>query len=420
MQLYDWQELYIRNAPPRYIFSADTGTGKTIMSLALYHQYYPESNVPLLVIAPAAKVRTKEWEAEIHEFFADKILPEYQIYSYEGLSRDKRRSEKQPDGTSRKWIEPAPFVDMLRNPPIPAIIADECHKIANPQSIMGSAVYQLARSASFFVGLSATPLPNNWISAANYFKIFGFTRNITEFKRRYVHEDRSRGFPLILGYYRQDELKEYWNSISKRLKKEDVLRPNEMLEIKVPLPATREYNLIYATRVLDGTLLDNPAKYAHALRQATISGKLDWLETILDGTDENVLIFYNYVKEREAVLKLLKQLKKPTVFRIDGQVQNQPQKSAWPNISNSVTLAQYQSGSTGIELTYCSVLIFLSPTYSYAQYMQSIGRVDRIGQTKPLTMYKPHLKGTVEHAIWAALGRKEDFQELVWYNQIDT
>lgn len=418
MKLYDWQNKYLQGVPSRYILAADTGTGKTFMSLALYHRDYPNSDMPLLIIAPASKVRTGEWEAELLTFFKDKKQPPYTIVSYEGLSRVKRRSTKLDDGTTKKWIEPAIFSKILASGHIPAIIADECHKIANSQSIMGNAVYQLARNSQFFIGLSATPLPNSWMSVANYFKIWGFVRHITDFKRRYVNEDRSRGYPIIVGYNKEDELKGGWNEISKRLKKEDVLMPNETLEVSVPLPTIKKYPEVAKTRVWNGELLDNPSKYTHALRQITIEGKLDWLETVLEGTDENVLIFYNYVVEREAVLHILKKLGKSQVFRVDGQIQNQPKKEAWPSVFNSVTLAQYQSGSTGIELTYASVIIFLSPTYSYAQYTQSIGRADRIGQTKPLTLYRPYLKGTIEVAVWRAIANKQNFQDDIWLKEV--
>lgn len=36
MKLYKFQEEYLRGLPSKYIFAADTGTGKTAMSLAQY------------------------------------------------------------------------------------------------------------------------------------------------------------------------------------------------------------------------------------------------------------------------------------------------------------------------------------------------------------------------------------------------
>jgi superfamily II DNA or RNA helicase len=132
---------------------------------------------------------------------------------------------------------------------------------------------------------------------------------------------------------------------------------------------------------------------------------------------DNVVIFYNYQSEREAILKLLKEkkFKSRQVFRQDGEKHEVPDKSQWQGLRRTITLAQYQSGSTGIELTYAATTIYFSPTYSYSNYEQSIGRTNRNGQTQKMTMYLLCAPTTVERDIWNALRNKTDFQTAQWY-----
>ena len=80
-KLYPYQEKYLEGLPSRYIFSCDLGTGKSAMSIVHYiRRAYPQ---PLLILAPASKVRSDDWERELEEVFAahNLALPEYQVLS---------------------------------------------------------------------------------------------------------------------------------------------------------------------------------------------------------------------------------------------------------------------------------------------------------------------------------------------------
>src|SRR5690606_11697172 len=129
------------------------------------------------------------------------------------------------------------------------------------------AVYAIVQASGFFVGLSATPVPNGWISAANYFKMFGFTPNITAFKARYVNEVRYKGYPEIIGYHREDEIKALWNQISTPLKKEDAIDLPDVTEVAVPVSTPASYWKVIKERIFEGKLLENASAFTHALRQ---------------------------------------------------------------------------------------------------------------------------------------------------------
>lgn len=409
MELYQFQHDYLRGLPSKYIFAADTGTGKTIMALAHYdkHAYLK----PLLILAPASKVGTGDWQREIDQYFAGRLKPEYEIYSYEKFSRLptlKQYREKGDIGVARDWLK--------RHPSGFAMIADEVHKAKNPQSGTGKRVFDVATQADSFLGLSATPLPNGWIDAANYLKIFGFVKNITEFKRTYCNIQTYKGFPEIIGYYHEGRLQNQWNRIAKPLSKDQALDLPPLTFIPVTLPSGVDYLRIQKERLFGDKFLDNPSALMHALRQSIIEPKVKWLDNFLEGASDNVVVFYNYTSERDAILKMIKKSHKGrTVFRQDGEKHEVPSKEKWSDLRRTITLAQYQSGSTGIELTYAATTVYFSPTYSYSNYEQSVGRTNRNGQTKKLTMYLLCAPTTIEKDVWAALRNKTDFQVKQWY-----
>ena len=408
MKLYDFQTEYLEGLPSKFIFAADTGTGKTFMSLAHYDA--KAYGLPLLILAPAAKVNTKDWEREIGEYFAGRIPPTYEVYSYEKFSRIP---------TTKQWREKgqiAIFKDWLnRHPQGFAVIADEVHKAKNSTSKMGKATYEVSQKADFFVGLSATPLPNKWQDAVNYFKIFGLTKNKTAFYNKYVDQVNFKGFPEVRGYFWEEELKNYWNRISKPLDKDLALDLPPITSVPVSLPAGPGYVKVQKERMFNDKFLDNPSALLHAMRQAMLEPKIAWLNNMLDEVSDNVVIFYNYKSERDAILKMIKKNHpKRTVFRQDGEKHEVPSKDDWAGLNRTITLAQYQSGSTGIELTYAATTVYFSPTYSYSNYEQSIGRTNRNGQTKKMTLYHLCAPATIEKDIWAALADKQDFQEQQW------
>lgn len=411
VELYKFQTDYLRGLPAKYMFAADTGTGKTFMAIAHYdHHAYLK---PLLILAPAAKVNTGDWQREIAEYFAGRLAPEYEIYSYEKYSRNPSVAEYRKTGNVGVYRD-----YLKRHPAGFTVIADEVHKAKNPSSLTGKAVFGTAKEASFFIGLSATPLPNGWIDAANYFKIFGFTKGITEFKKRYCNIQTYKGFPEIIGYHKEFELQRMWNSIAKPLSKEQALDLPTLTYVPVSLDAGAKYIKMKRDRIFGDTFLDNPSALLHALRQSIIEPKVVWLNNFLDGVSDNVVVFYNYTSERDAILTMIKSSHKGrTVFRQDGEKHEIPAKDRWAGLERTITLAQYQSGSTGIELTYAATTIYFSPTYSYSNYEQSIGRTNRNGQTRKMTLYLLCAPTTLERDVWTALREKRDFQVKQWYDE---
>lgn len=406
VELYDYQQTYLKNLPKNIIMAADVGLGKTIMALehARRHNVYH-----LVVIAPASKVRTGDWQREIETFFPDKTdvtaPAKYTVISYEMFS--KRVNE---------------FID-----PDITFIVDECHMACNATTKRARAILKVARIAHQWIFLSATPLPNGWRSAETYAVLTGLARNKTDFVQKHVIIDRSRGFPLILGYRDKPLLENWWARIAKPLERTgDMHLPSENIPVTPVMDGKlwKVYQKAVKQRLyhVDGEdeLLDNPSKLFTTLRQIPNPLRVDALQSIIESTTEHIVVFYNFNSEREAVLAMLeKSFKGRKIYEQSGHKSNLPDRSKWEKIKPSVTLVQYQSGSQAIELTYASVTVYLSPCTSYANYEQSKGRTRRNGQKKTTLFYHIAAEGSLDRHIWGILKQKKDFSTAIMQNIID-
>ncbi len=432
MNLYPYQVNYLNNLPKSCIMAADTGTGKTVMALAHYENHCPvvaetlkkggnwrnkddynkiRLPIPLLILAPASKVRTGDWEREAKEFGIS--LDNITVISYEKATR------KTSYYAWAKGKEPAWWQQWLKDNPDFVLIADEVHKAKNPQSLTGKGVFALAQSAKQFIGLSATPLPNGWVDICNYGKIFGWWKNKTEFWDKYVitYQIPNQHWSKITGYRREDELKAFWVSVAKPLRKSEALDLPKLRYQAVQMPKPKIYDQVRKTRVFRAEQLDNAPKLVNGLRRTLVADRVKWLADFLDGASGHTCIFYNYIEEREAILNIVPH--DMTIYRQDGEKHQVPSKQDWNNLpERSVTVAQYKSGGTGIEITYADKIVYLSPTYSYADFSQSVGRVYRAGQTLPVTAYLLHTRDTVDSDIWRCIRQKRTFDVELWAKEV--
>lgn len=410
MKLYPYQEKYLAKLPRSCIMSADTGTGKTVMALS-----HAVAGLPVLILAPASKVRTGDWEREIEGMGLD--ARRFTIISYESASRTRTIERQILKKENRYWWQ-----DWLDEHEQYILIADEVHKAKNSQSLTGKAVYTLGTSEKCkqFIGLSATPLPNGWVDVCNYGKIFGWWRNKTEFYRDYVitYQIPNQHWHKITGYRHKDKLKELWASVARPLKKSEALDLPKLTYQAINTPKPKLYDQVKKTRIYNAEELDNAPKLVNALRRTLIARRIEWLADFLEGASGHTCIFYNYIEEREAVLNVVP--KGMQIYRQDGEKHEVPSKPDWDKMPDrSVTLAQYRAGGTGLELQFADKIVYLSETYSYADFQQSIGRLVRIGQQNPVTAYLLHTPGTISSDIWQCIRQKRSFDVELWADDVE-
>ncbi len=389
--LYKFQKQLVDSADPNFLYAADTGTGKTIMAI---HHYLKHSNgEPILLIAPPQKLKEGGWRRDIQavcDFY--KIEIQFSEMSY-GKLADLYKMYK-------GWF----------------VIFDEAHYIKNPTSQRGKAAAKLAKQSSHFVLLTATPASNGWEDTYNYFIMFGYFKSKKEMNDRYAKWGTmylgNRRIPKIEGWINEDQLHDKYHSFTVSISKDEALDLPPLIFEDVNFMRSSDYDKVAKQRVLGAEEFDTPSKLAHGLRYyANQKDKLDYAEMLCEGTENNIVIFYYYQKEIDA---LKKKIKNKQFFEVSGKNSNLPLKCSWGDLKNTVTFVQYMAGSAGIELQYANTVIFYTPTYSYQDYSQALGRAYRNGQTKKVTVYRFITQRTIEQAVYEALENKQDFSEELY------
>jgi superfamily II DNA or RNA helicase len=381
LKLFDYQLDYIRDAKPNWVYDADTGVGKTVMALAHYRIHFKDK--PLCIVAPASKIKEQGWQRTVALMCPNSKV----IYlSYNSMPK---------------------HTETLNNY---FIIWDECHRVKESCGVWGKAAFKICKNAAGYIFLSATPIPNDWADAINYFKIFGITKNKTQFLQRFAITTNRWGYTEIVGWRNSKTLQKEWQSISKRLNKEDCLDLPELTIKDVFFLPNTDYKKILKNRICDNVALDNNMSYRHALRRNCANiAKIEYLRDILASTKQNVVVFYNYKSELEL---LRKSIPDKNIFFCNGEIKQFP--CITDKVSNSVTLANYKSGSEGVEFTYADIIVYFSPTESYTEYYQSLGRCHRHGQNNKVTAYRFITQNTIEVDIYNALNNKQDFSFELW------
>lgn len=353
------------------------------MALDHHKRHYPDKSI--LIVCPASKRDEGGWQRTIKDNYPN---VSYDVISYNLLNK--------------KWKD---YTDHF-------IIFDECHRIKNSTGVWGKSAYKLCEQSGAFILLSATPLSNGWEDSINYFKIFNLIKNKTQFIKNYAITTNRFGYLEILDWKNTDNLTTKWNKISHRLNKSDAIDLPSITFETLYFKPNKEYKEIKKKRIYNDVVYDSNIKLRHGLRLHSGSvAKLKYLEEFIESTNQNIIIFYNYVEELEQIKSVIKN---KIVYEINGSNKDYPKKEDWDNVSNSVTLCNYKSGSEAVELTYASIIIYFSPTDSYTEYVQSYGRAYRIGQEKKVTCYKYIAEKTVDENIYGALDKKENFNWSLW------
>jgi SNF2 family DNA or RNA helicase len=155
------------------------------------------------------------------------------------------------------------------------------------------------------------------------------------------------------------------------------------------------------------------------------SGKLKILEKLLDDLKKEghrVLIFSQMTK----MLNILEDLmiyKNYQYFRLDGSTnisdRNEMVTSFQTRDDIFVFLLSTRAGGLGITLTAADTVIFYDNDWNPTSDQQAMDRCHRIGQTKPVTVYRLVTKGTIEERILSIANQKSIIQETVYNGSME-
>lgn len=297
------------------------------------------------------------------------------------------------------------------------IILDEAQAIKNPLSQRAKAAFAL--NGEFKIALSGTPIENHLGELWSLFNFLmpGFLHTLPAFKKRFGNADKNQ--------QQAETLKALITPFILRRNKHTVLKElPEKTEINLTFALSEKEHALYQATRLNAleqanqkdsqyiTILASLTKLRRAciapqllLENSNIaSSKLDTAESIITDLLENnhqALIFSQFVD----VLKLVEQrLKKRGIeyCYLDGSMSAKKRKQQVEKFQAGdapLFLISLKAGGTGLNLTAADYVLHLDPWWNPAVEQQASDRAHRLGQTRPVTVYRLIAKNTIEEKI---------------------
>lgn len=382
VQLMPHQKEAVTNLKNGSILWGGVGSGKTMTALA----YYIASEAPkdVVVITTAKKRDSLDWEEEALMFG---------IGTEPGLTH-------QGVLTVDSWNNIGKYIERAG-----------CFFIFDEQRLVGTGTWvkhfiKISQKNRWIL-LSATP-GDTWLDYAPVFIANGFYKNITDFKRKHVLYEPWSKFPKVKGYLNETKLELLRNEI---LVEMAFVRHTERMVNRIYL----DYDQVKFNQVVKdrwNPYEDKPVKDVSELFRLMrrISNedpsRIEFIRRLLTCHDR-LIIFYNFNYE----LELLRELKDRTdVFEWNGH-----RKDPVPEGDKWVYLVQYVAGAEGWNCVSTDAMVLYSMTYSYKNFMQALGRIDRLN-TPYTTLYYYLLTSysAIDLAVLKSLTLKKSFNERIW------
>lgn len=377
MELMDHQKEVIPHLGPGKILWGGVGSGKGATILGYYVQH--QSPRDIYVITTAKKRDSLDWEREAASFGI-------------GTNQD---STLHGTITIDSWNNIGDYVGIENA----FFIFDEQRLVGN--GVWVKAFLKIAKNNPW-VMLSATP-GDNWMDYSAVFIANGWYKNITEFKERHVLYEPFVKFPKIRRYLDEDRLAFYRNEI---LVEMPYMRHTERCMNYLPVGYDRElFDRVWLKRwhVYEDRPIVDVAELFRVMRKV-VNSDPSRLDLILDlmKVHPKLIIFYNFNYELDILRSLA--VVRPT-YEWNGKV-----KDPLPEGANWVYLVQYVAGAEAWNCTTTDAMVMYSLTYSYKNFEQSLGRIDRLDtKFRKLYYYILVSDALVDRAIRTSLGRKENF-----------
>lgn len=384
IELMDHQKEPLEKLSNGKILNGGVGSGKSIVALAYYAQ--KDCNGDLIVITTAKKRDTLEWEADAAKF---------------GIFKD-RETSWYGTITVDSWNNISKYVDRKG-----------CTFIFDEQRLVGygkwvKSFLKIAREPSnLWLLLTATP-GDTWLDYAPVFIANGFYKNITQFKDEHVIYGPHSRFPKVKGYIGQRKLERYKEQITVEM---PFLRHTTRVMEYVDVPydeerfkevAKRRWNIYTEEPCRDF------AELFRVLRRLSTShpGRLEALREIM-AKHPRIVVFYIHNYELEALRTLADEI---PIAEWNGM-----RKQEIPDTDRWLYLVQYASGSEGWNCTSTDTMVFYGLTYSYKNFEQAQGRIDRLNTPfYELYYYVLAAKSWTDQAILRSLEAKKDFNERLF------
>lgn len=403
------------------LLADEMGLGKTVQVLTLL-TVHPFADKDSLIVCPASVVPV--WEQEAAHWY-----PQLQT----AVLRSGQAFAPSPVDQPRLWITSYTQLrrhkHLLEHTTFGYAVLDEAQQIKNPEAKVTQAC--CAIRAECRLALTGTPIENRLLDLWTLFRfvmpgLLG-TRGRFEDAAQSPNPVRRKTF--------EQRLRQQLAPFLLRRKKDEVgtdLPPKVEMDLICPItPLQRQVytDLLNRGREAMGddfqlamqsqsmtffTLLTrlrqaccDPGLIPHLKADASHSGKLQLLlarlSEVLNGNGaRKVVIFSQFVQLLKRVKPLLEQhFPGLQVLQLTGHTKQRakPVETFQHAAGPTVILVSLRAGGTGITLHAADYVFLLDPWWNPAVESQAVDRVHRIGQRKPVFVYRMITQGTIEQRI---------------------
>lgn len=407
----------------------DMGLGKTIQALSVVQSLAQAG--PCLVVAPTSVCGN--WKEEAERFTPSLTVRELGATGREELLRDLGPGDLLVLSYGLLVREASALQEIDWS----VAILDEAQAIKNPRTHRARSAFAL--SADFRLALSGTPVENRLTELWSIFRFLNpsLLGSLKSFQSRLATPIEKTQDPVA-----QEVLSAVTGPFLLRRTKGEVLQelpPRTEVTLRVEL-SDREYAHYESLRRRAVEKLSGQNENAITilaeltrLRQAAChprlvdkesklpSSKLVAFEELVHDLREGghrALVFSQFVEHLKLIQEHLRMLQVPHLY-LDGSTpaaQRRTLVNSFQEGEGDLFLISLRAGGTGLNLTGADYVIHLDPWWNPAVEDQASDRAHRIGQTRPVTVYRLLSKNTIEEQIAELHQEKRELADSVLAN----
>ena len=408
----------------------DMGLGKTIEALSIILK--KASKGPTLIVAPVSVCMN--WQTE-----AERFAPTLNFISLVSGNREKILANLKAFDLlviSYGLLQQTNIAEMISEINFQTIVLDEAQAIKNFTTKRSQAAMNL--KGEFKLITTGTPIENHLAELWNLFRFInpGFLGSLAHFNKNFAipiekYQDRSA----------RRRLKKLIQPFMLRRTKNQVLeelppRTDILLNVELSLEEMSVYEALRRQAVEKLENKDMPPGQKHLqifaeimkLRRACcntslvlpdsalVSSKLTVFGDLLDELMLNkhkALVFSQFVDHLKIIREYVEK-KGITYQYFDGSTTQKERKKrvdAFQAGESDLFLISLKAGGLGLNLTAADYVIHMDPWWNPAVEDQASDRAHRIGQKRPVTVYRLVVKNTIEEKIVALHQKKRDLAD---------
>lgn len=430
----DWLN-FLREFRLGGILSDDMGLGKTVQTLAhlLIEKQQGRMTKPALIVAPTSLM--ENWRSEAEQF-----TPTLKVFVFQGIDRKKSLEEIQKfDIILTTYPLLVRDKELLLAQAYSLIILDEAQFAKNANTKSYQILQQL--KADHRLCLTGTPMENHLGELWSLFNFLspGFLGESSQFSKVFRTPIEKQGNllrrkslnqrirPYLLRRTKAEVTAELpaKTEIIHKITLEDQQRDlyesiRLSMETKVKL-AIQSKGLSRSQIIILDALLklrqiccDPRLLNLESAKKIENSAKLEFLmEMLIELVEEGrkILLFSSFTSMLKLIEEALRKQNIPYVQLTGSTIDRATPIQQFQTTDVPIFLISLKAGGTGLNLTAADTVIHYDPWWNPAAEAQATDRAHRIGQTKPVFVYKLITANTVEEKILLMQEKKRSLLE---------